>query len=73
MWRRREALRRDKEFDEFDMPSEGAAHFRFEHRLAEFYDPSFYLTGATVPAPVPFDDDSDEDAEGNSAERFRRS
>ena len=61
LWRRREALRRDKEFEEFDMPSEGAAHFHFEHRFAEFHHPSFYLTGATVPTPPPSDDDSDED------------
>ena len=34
LWRRREALRRDEEFNEFDFTARGA-NFRFEHRFAE--------------------------------------
>ena len=65
LWRRREALRRDEEFNEFDFTARGA-NFRFEHRFAEFHDRSFYLTGATVPTPVAFDGSSDEASDDGS-------
>ena len=66
-WRRREALRRDREFDDFDFPASGAVDFQFTHRFAEFHDPSFRLTGAIVPEPLPFSDHSDETSDDGSA------